>query len=78
MSKVGKERSGMAEGIVKRINVERGYAFIEQVAGPDVFLHISSLDRSIPWDSQLTGRRLRFDLVDAPRGPEAKNATAAD
>jgi len=52
-------------GVVKAVRVDRGFGFIEsQEAEGDIFFHIKDVDQSVlPWDEQLTGRRVRFNLV---------------
>ena len=62
----------MAEGIVKWFSNKKGYGFIEQKDGPDVFVHFSSINA--PGYKTLTeGERVSFDLEENDRGPVAKN-----
>ncbi len=62
----------MAEGRVKWFNEKKGYGFIEQDNGPDVFVHYSSIDQ--PGFKTLSeGQRVRFDIEPRDRGPVAKN-----
>ena len=62
----------MAEGIVKWFSNKKGYGFIEQKDGPDVFVHFSSI--TAPGYKTLSeGERVQFDLEENDRGPVAKN-----
>jgi cold shock CspA family protein len=61
------------QGVVKRVEVERGFGFITSPDHPtDLFFHVSAVDRGITWDEQMTGLRVVFDIEDwHPRGPRA-------
>ena len=62
----------MAEGIVKWFNERKGYGFIEQEDGPDVFVHHSGID--MPGFKTLNeGDRVTFDVEEGRRGLQAKN-----
>ncbi len=62
----------MAEGIVKWFNEKKGYGFIEQKEGKDLFVHHSSID--MPGFRTLSeGDRVSFDVNESDRGPEATN-----
>ena len=64
----------MAEGIVKWFSGKKGYGFIEQEGGPDVFVHFSSI--TMPGFKTLEdGDRVGFDIEEGDRGPVAKNVT---
>lgn len=64
----------MAEGIVKWFSERKGYGFIEQEDGPDIFVHFSSI--SMPGFKTLAdGDRVKFDVEENDRGPVAKNVT---
>jgi len=61
-------------GTVKWFNADKGYGFIEQENGPDVFVHF----RSIVGDgfkSLNEGQRVEFDVTDGQKGPQAENVT---
>ena len=66
----------MAEGIVKWFNDSKGYGFIEQEGGPDVFVHHSGINAS-GFKSLNEGDRVTFDIEDGPKGPAAANVTVA-
>lgn len=62
----------MAEGIVKWFNDSKGYGFIEQEDGPDVFVHHSGID-AVGFKSLNEGDRVTFDVGEGPKGPSAEN-----
>jgi CspA family cold shock protein len=67
-----KEVSALAEGTVKWFSEKKGYGFIEQEDGQDVFVHFSSID--MPGFKTLSeGERVSFDMEESDRGPVAKN-----
>ncbi|MBW1702661.1 MAG: cold shock domain-containing protein [Deltaproteobacteria bacterium] len=66
----------MAEGIVKWFSEKKGYGFIEQDEGRDIFVHYSSIN--IPGFKTLAeGERVSFDVEESDRGPVAKNVNKA-
>lgn len=62
----------MAEGTVKWFNDAKGFGFIEQDGGPDVFVHHSAI-KSEGFRSLQEGARVRFDVVDGQKGLAAEN-----
>ena len=64
----------MAEGIVKWFSDKKGYGFIEQEDGPDVFVHFSSISAS-GFKTLSEGDRVTFDVEENERGPVAKNVS---
>ena len=62
----------MAQGIVKWFNDRKGYGFINQEEGNDVFVHFSSI-QSTGYKSLSEGDRVEFEIEESDRGPEAKN-----
>ncbi|MBI9090965.1 MAG: cold-shock protein [Desulfobacterium sp.] len=65
----------MAEGIVKWFNDTKGFGFIEQENGPDVFVHHSGIN-SNGFRSLNEGDRVTFDIEEGQKGPAAVNVTA--
>lgn len=64
----------MAEGMVKWFSDKKGYGFIEQENGPDVFVHFSSISSS-GFKTLAEGDRVTFDVEENERGPVAKNVS---
>lgn len=64
----------MAEGTVKWFNEKKGYGFIEQENGEDVFVHHSGISGS-GFKSLQEGDRVTFDIEKGQKGPAATNVT---
>jgi CspA family cold shock protein len=64
----------MANGIVKWFNDQKGFGFIEQEDGPDVFVHHSAINAS-GFKSLKEGDRVTFDVEQGKKGPSAVNVT---
>ena len=62
----------MADGIVKWFSDKKGYGFIEQEEGQDIFVHYSSIN-SPGFKSLSEGDQVSFDVEESDRGPVAKN-----
>ena len=62
----------MTEGTVKWFNNSKGFGFIEQDGGKDVFVHHSSIQME-GFKSLDEGVRVTFDLVEGQKGPAAEN-----
>lgn len=62
----------MAQGIVKWFNDRKGYGFISQEDGNDVFVHFSSIEAT-GYKTLSEGDTVDFDIEESDRGPEAKN-----
>jgi cold shock protein len=66
----------MAEGTVKWFNDSKGFGFIEQESGPDVFVHHSAINAT-GFKSLNEGQRVTFEIQQGKKGPAAVNVTAA-
>ncbi len=64
----------MANGTVKWFNEKKGYGFIEQEDGPDVFVHQSEI-KGGGFRTLKESKRVRFDIKQGERGPAAANVT---
>ncbi len=62
----------MPEGKVKWFNEKKGFGFIEQDNGSDLFVHHSSITGE-GFKTLSEGQRVRFEAEDTPKGPSAKN-----
>jgi CspA family cold shock protein len=62
----------MAEGTVKWFNDAKGFGFIEQDNGPDVFVHFSQIQGD-GFKSVAEGDRVSFDVTTGQKGPQASN-----
>jgi cold shock protein len=70
----GQERRGLrvATGVVKWFSSEKGYGFISQEDGPDVFVHFSAIEGS-GYRNLEENQKVEFDLTQGQKGPQAAN-----
>jgi CspA family cold shock protein len=62
----------MAQGTVKWFNAEKGYGFIAEDGGPDVFVHYSAIEGT-GYKSLEEGDRVEFEVSQGQKGPQADN-----
>lgn len=62
----------MATGTVKWFNGEKGFGFISQENGPDVFVHFSAISGT-GYRNLNENDKVEFDLANGPKGPQAQN-----
>jgi len=69
-----KEVGALAEGVVKWFSAAKGYGFIKQENGQDLFVHFSSINMQ-GFRTLQEGDRVSFEIEETDRGPQAKNVT---
>ena len=62
----------MSKGKVKWFNSEKGYGFIENEEGGDVFVHFSSIQKD-GFKTLEEGQAVSFEIVQGAKGPQASN-----
>lgn len=60
------------EGTIKWFNEKKGYGFIQQESGPDIFVHYSAIT-SEGFRTLAEGERVQFDLEEGDKGLKAVN-----
>jgi cold shock protein len=62
----------LAEGQVKWFNEKKGFGFIQQDGGQDLFVHYSAIQGD-GFRTLAEGQRVRFEIEETPKGLKAKN-----
>jgi cold shock protein len=62
-------------GTVKWFNEGKGFGFIEQKSGPDVFAHFSAIVGS-GFKTLVEGQQVEFNVTQGQKGPQAENIVA--
>ena len=62
-------------GTVKWFNDSKGFGFIEQESGPDVFVHFSAISGD-GFKSLAEGQKVEFTVTDGQKGPQAEDVIA--
>ena len=66
--------SEKVNGTVKWFNESKGFGFIEQTSGPDVFVHFSAITGD-GFRTLLEGQKVEFTVTSGQKGPQAENLT---
>ena len=64
--------SNKVKGTVKWFNESKGFGFIEQLNGPDVFAHFSAIIGD-GFKTLIEGQQVEFTVTDGQKGPQAEN-----
>lgn len=67
--------SNTVNGTVKWFNEAKGFGFIEQQGGPDVFAHFSAI-ASTGFKTLAEGQQVQFTVTNGAKGPQAENIVA--
>lgn len=66
----------MARGKVKWFNDTKGFGFIQQESGEDVFVHYTAISGD-GFKTLKEGEEVEFEVTQGPKGPQASNVTKA-
>lgn len=65
----------MNNGVVKWFNAEKGFGFITQDNGEDIFVHFSNIQKD-GFKTLEEGEKVQFDVAEGPKGPQAENVVS--
>ena len=68
------ENMSTVTGTVKWFNETKGYGFIAQEDGPDVFVHFSAIQGD-GFKTLTDGQKVEFTVTDGQKGPQAENVS---
>lgn len=68
--------STVTTGTVKWFNSEKGFGFIQQASGPDVFVHFKNIINSGGYKSLEENQKVEFSIGRGPKGLQAENVKA--
>jgi len=68
--------STITTGIVKWFNSDKGFGFIEQQSGPDVFVHFKNIINSGGYKTLEENQKVEFSIGRGPKGLQAENVKA--
>lgn len=68
----------MTTGIVKWFNSEKGFGFIEQKQGPDVFVHYKNILDTSGYRSLNEGQNVQFKVTRGVKGPQAEEVSVVN
>ena len=66
----------LARGVVKWFDTKKGYGFIKQLDGDDVFIHYTGIE-SEGFKSLRAGEEVEFEISNGPKGPQATHVVKA-
>ena len=69
--------SGMPTGVVKWFSDDKGYGFIAQDGGEDVFVHFSAINGQ-GFKSLQQGQKVEFEITEGQRGSQAENVNVVE
>ncbi|MDR9499017.1 MAG: cold-shock protein [Hydrogenovibrio sp.] len=67
--------SDLTQGTVKWFNDEKGFGFIEQEGGKDVFVHFSAINGTGGRKTLLEGQTVTMEVTQGQKGPQAENVS---
>jgi CspA family cold shock protein len=68
----------LQRGTVKWFNNDKGFGFIQQENGPDVFVHFRAIKSNGGYRSLSEGQRVEFTVTQGQKGPQAEDVTVIE